>query len=160
MSRRALGTRAGVQWPLSRWFSAARRPLRREVSGGDSPAGDGLPLPGPPATPLSQRHSAGGPDASPASDNPSRVPRTPSSRGWLRCNNANGTGCSVIAGETSNTYTLVNDDVDKVIKFRVLGSNLTGSREADAVSGVIDAIKPDRSTRCLPSPAPRDAARR
>ena len=67
-------------------------------------------------------------------------------RGWLRCN-AGGTGCSVISGQTSTTYTLVNADADKVIKFRVRGTSVTGGvHEDDAVTGVIDAISPANGT--------------
>jgi len=116
-------------------------PASAAVSGGDSPAGDGGVL-GPTGNPsLSGTQQVG--QTLTGSDNFSGASDV--ERGWLRCNNTNGTGCSVIAGQTSSTYTLVDADADKVIKFRALGTNLTGSREADAVSGVIDAISPSNS---------------
>ncbi len=60
---------------------------------------------------------------------------------WLRCS-ASGTGCAQVSSASS--YGLTAADVNRVIKFRVRGTSLAGGyREADAVSGIIDAIVPN-----------------
>ncbi len=117
-------------------------PASAQVSGGDSPAGNtGILEPtGDPSVSGTQRVG----QTLTGSDNLAGAVSV--QRGWLRCNNANGTGCSLVGGATSNTYALTNADADKVIKFRALGTNLTGTREADAVTGVIDAISPANGT--------------
>jgi len=48
---------------------------------------------------------------------------------WQRCD-ANGTGCTAIAGETDKTYKLAAGDVGKTIRVKVVAENADGSAQA------------------------------
>ena len=129
MSRRALGTRAGVVAVVAVLLccaapaSAARSRAATTLRPTRAPAALGR------APPSAARQQVG--QTLTGSDNFSGA--ASHQRGWLRCN-AGGTGCSVIAGQTSTTYTLVDADADRVIKFRVRGTSITGGvHEDDAV---------------------------
>jgi hypothetical protein len=69
---------------------------------------------------------------------------------WIRCD-ANGAGCSDIAGATGTTYTLVVADANHRLKARVSMNNGAGSQSAEsAVTAVIAAPAPP-SVRGLPA---------
>ncbi len=117
-------------------------PASAQISGGDNPAPDSGLLPPSGTASVSGTERVG--EQLTGSDNFSGAAST--SQGWLRCN-AGGTGCSVIPGQSSNTYTLVDADVDRVIKFRVRGVSITGGvHEDDDATGAIDALSPTNGT--------------
>ena len=76
---------------------------------------------------------------------------------WLRCSDA-GIGCSQVS--VSVTYALSAADVGKRLKFRVRGTALVGggTREAEAVTAVVDAIPPDLASPPAVSGTARDAS--
>ncbi|MBI2692544.1 MAG: thrombospondin type 3 repeat-containing protein [Solirubrobacterales bacterium] len=53
---------------------------------------------------------------------------------WLRCNDTTIGSCSVIAGQTGTTYTLVAADDGKYIRIRVTGTTSASSVDANSVS--------------------------
>jgi hypothetical protein len=55
---------------------------------------------------------------------------------WLRCD-ANGAACANIAGATSNTYRLVQADVDRTVLVRVTARNADGSRTANSKPTIV-----------------------
>jgi Concanavalin A-like lectin/glucanases superfamily/Putative amidase domain len=62
------------------------------------------------------------------------------SYGWLRCN-ADGAGCSSIAGATDSSYTLQAEDVGKTLRVTVTARNSRGSTDAtSAATGVIQRL--------------------
>ncbi len=63
---------------------------------------------------------------------------------WYRCIDVAGNGCVAIAGETKQTYAVVEADKDKGIEVVVTASNADGSASANskAVGPVADDVKP------------------
>jgi hypothetical protein len=57
---------------------------------------------------------------------------------WLRCDGA-GNACKEIGGETSASYRVVQNDVGKTLRLRVIAHNSRG--QADAFSNATDVVK-------------------
>ena len=57
---------------------------------------------------------------------------------WLRCDGA-GNACKEIGGETDASYRVVQNDVGKTLRLRVIAHNSRG--QADAFSNATDAVK-------------------
>jgi hypothetical protein len=68
---------------------------------------------------------------------------------WQRCD-AQGQNCSLIAGATSQTYTVVSADIGRRVRVVVNARNAEGSRQASSA--------PTAAVRAAPSGAPRNTA--
>ncbi len=69
---------------------------------------------------------------------------------WLRCG-SDGDGCAPISGRTSKTYTVVQADLGRTLRLKVVARNSVGS--ADAYSTATDVVQanPDDGIITLPN---------
>ncbi len=69
---------------------------------------------------------------------------------WLRCDK-DGNGCTAIGGRTSKTYTVVQADLNRALRLRVVARNSVGN--ADAYSSATDPVQanPEDGVITLPN---------
>jgi hypothetical protein len=74
---------------------------------------------------------------------------------WQRCD-ANGSGCTSIAGATRNTYTLASPDVDHTVRALVSATNADGTASANSnPSGLVSSTNaPDNTAKPTISGSP------